>query len=211
MDVAGVAAYSTLGWFADPVVNTMLQYDSTYMARVIFHELAHQLIYFANDTEFNEAFADTVSEYGVKRWLHDENMVNEAAKFKQALSREHDFNQLVMKYKTILEHLYQSNRDKTELRRQKQKVFTNMQADYEKMRRSWNGSNDYQEWFNSGLNNAKLALVLTYQDLVPGFFRVLARDNYDLPRFYRSIARLKPCDKAARRRYLATARQDFNC
>ena len=211
VDVAGVAAYSTLGWFADPVVNTMLQYDTTYMARVIFHELAHQLIYFANDTEFNEAFADTVSEYGVRRWLQDENMVNETAKFERDLAREHDFNQLVMKYKAILERLYRSNRDKNDLRRQKQKVFANMQADYEKIRSSWNGSRDYQEWFDSGLNNAKLALVLTYQDLVPGFFRVLARDDYDLPRFYQAITRLKHCNKAARRRYLATPRRDFSC
>lgn len=211
VDIAGVVAYSTLGWFSDPVINTMLRYDSTYMARVMFHELAHQLIYFANDTAFNEAFADAVSEYGVRRWLQDENMDNEAAKFEQSLVREHDFDRLVMKYKTILEHLYRSKLDKNDLRRQKQREFADMKADYEKLRLSWNGSNDYQEWFDSGLNNAKLALVLTYQDLVPGFLHVLARDNYDLPRFYQSIARLKHCDKAARRRYLATAKKDFSC
>ena len=209
--VAGVTAYSTLGWFSDPIVNPMLQYDSTYLARVMFHELAHQLIYFANDTEFNEAFADAVAEYGVSRWLQDEQRLKQAGEFQQTLGRENDFNRLVLNYRTKLDRLYQSNQGKNELRRQKQALFDDMKADYEQLRSSWGGKDDYQAWFDSGLNNAKLALVLTYQDLVPGFFRVLARQDHDLKRFYRVISALKDCDQAARRRFLESGTTTANC
>ena len=209
--VAGVTAYSTLGWFSDPVVNPMLEYDSTYLARVIFHELAHQLIYFADDTEFNEAFADTVAEYGVRRWLQDENMVQKSRDFEQELIRENEFNRLVLKYRNILDKLYHSSGDVAELRRQKQATFDDMKSEYRKLQASWHGHDDYQAWFDSGLNNAKLALVLTYRDLVPGFFHVLARENYDLKQFYQTIADLKHCDKQARRQFLDSDLRHPSC
>ena len=209
--VAGVTAYSTLGWFSDPVVNPMLQYDSTYLARVMFHELAHELIYFSDDTEFNEAFADTVSEYGVRRWLEDEHMTQKSREFEQALARENQFNRLVIKYRNILDKLYHSSRNETELRRQKHAEFEDMKAEYLKMQSSWQGHDDYQGWFDSGLNNAKLALILTYRDLVPGFFHVLARENNDLKRFYRTIAELKKCDKQARRQFLDSNLKHPDC
>lgn len=209
--VAGVTAYSTLGWFSDPLVNPMLQYDSTYLARVMFHELAHQLLYFPDDTEFNEAFADTVAEYGVSRWLQDGHKLKQAAEFQQSLGREKDFNRLVLNYKTKLDQLYQSARDRNELRREKQAIFNEMKADYEKVRSTWQDNDDYQAWFDSGLNNAKLALVLTYQDLVPGFLRMLAREDYDLKKFYGVISRLKDCNKASRRRLLESGTNEGKC
>ena len=209
--IAGVTAYSTLGWFADPVINTMLQYDSTFLARVIFHELAHQLIYFADDTEFNEAFADMVAEYGVRRWLQDNNLIKESTEFEQTLARENEFNQLVFKYKAELETLYQSNQDKDELRRQKQVVFEKMYRDYEQLQISWHGPDDYKSWFSSGVNNAKLALILTYKNLVPGFNDILIRYDYDLRQFYRMVTKLADCDKTARRQFLASDLLDHDC
>lgn len=210
--VAGVTAYSTLGWFSDPVVSPMLKHDSTYLARVIFHELAHQLIYFPNDTEFNEAFADAVAEYGVRRWLRDKHAQQQAEKFEQSLARENDFNRLVEKYKGKLEDLYSKSLDKDELRRRKQAVFANMKSDYAVIRDSWDGNDDYRAWFDSGLNNAKLALVLTYQDLVPKFFHLLAGDGYDLKQFYRQVSGLKDCSKPERRRFLESGGSgDINC
>lgn len=209
--VAGVTAYSTLGWFSDPVVNPMLRYDSTYLARVIFHELAHQLIYFADDTAFNEAFADTVAEYGVRHWLKDEHMMRKSSEFEQSLTREDEFNRLVIKYRNILDKLYRSSRDETELRRRKQAEFASMKSEYLNMQSSWHGHDDYQAWFDSGLNNAKLALVLTYRDLVPGFFHVLAREKYDLKRFYRVISKLKSCSRQARRQFLRSDALQPDC
>lgn len=209
--IAGVTAYSTLGWFDDPVINTMLQYDITFLAKVIFHELAHQLIYFTDDTEFNEAFADTVAEYGVRHWLIDENLNNKAEDFEQSLKREKEFNQLVLKYKLELENLYQTPQGKNKLLLKKQTIFQDMKSDYEKLRISWNGPDDYKTWFNSGLNNAKLALVLTYKDLVPDFFEILNNENYDLKQFYQAISQLEDCNKTERRQYLISSLQNLDC
>lgn len=209
--VAGVTAYSTLGWFDDPVINTMLQYDFTFLAKVIYHELAHQLIYFADDTEFNEAFADTVAEHGVRRWLTDENLNKEVEDFEQSLLREKQFNQLVLKYKVKLENLYQSSQAKNLLLFKKETIFRDMKSDYEKLRISWNGHDDYKTWFDSELNNAKLALVLTYKDLVPEFFEILNRENFNLEHFYQAISQLENCNKTERRQYLRSYLQNLDC
>ena len=209
--IAGVTAYSTLGWFADPVINTMLQYDSAFLARVIFHELAHQLVYFADDTEFNEAFADMIAEYGVRRWLQDNNLTDDLAEFEQTLAREKEFDRLVFKYKAELEILYQSNQDADHMRRQKQAVFEKMIHDFEQSRSSWPGADDYKMWFNSGVNNAKLALVLTYKDLVPAFNEMLIWHGNDLRQFYQAVTRLADCDKTSRRQFLASNLLKYEC
>jgi len=209
--IAGVTAYSTLGWFTDPLVNTMLRYGRVNLARVMFHELAHQLIYFADDTEFNEAFADAIAEYGVKRWLMDNNQQAELKTFEQTLASENQFNLLIFKYKAELEDLYYLPLDKDELRRRKQMVFKRMVQEYELSHTSWPGPDDYSAWFNSGMNNAKLALVLTYRDLVSDFKAVLVREDYDLQKFYRTIGALHHCDKAARRRFLASNLANISC
>ena len=65
----GVPAYSTLGWFDDPVLSTFIQYPDAELARLIFHELAHQVLYVGGDTLFNESFATAVEEAGLRRWL----------------------------------------------------------------------------------------------------------------------------------------------
>ena len=211
VNIAGVTAYSTLGWFADPVINTMLRYDSIFLARVIFHELAHQLFYFADDTEFNEAFADTVAEYGVKCWLKDNNMMKDLMEFEQTLAGEKAFNQLIFKYKIKLEDLYHSTMNTNEMRQQKQIIFDTLHRDYDQLHTSWPDPEDYAAWFNTGINNAKLALVLTYKDLVPSFYEILSRGNYDLRQFYRTVGRLAECDKTTRRQVLASNLLNFNC
>ena len=209
--IAGVTAYSTLGWFADPLVNTMLQNGQVNLARVIFHELAHQLIYFADDTDFNEAFADAIAEYGVRRWLMDNNLQAELKAFDQTLASENQFNMLIFKYKAELENLYHLPLDEDELRRRKQEVFNRMVQEYELSHATWPAPDDYSAWFKSGMNNAKLALVLTYRDLVSDFKAVLVREHYDLQKFYRTIGELRHCDKTARRRFLASNLPNISC
>lgn len=209
--VAGVTAYSTLGWFDDPVINTMLERDIVFLAKVIIHELAHQQIYFSDDTEFNEAFADTVAEYGVRGWLMNEKLTDEAAEFQQSLFREREFDNLVAEYKNKLEKLYHSSREKQILRSKKEKIFLDMKSDYYDLADTWNGHNDYKSWIDAGLNNAKLALVLTYKDLVPEFFNLLEREDYKLETFYRSVSRLESCSREERRRYLENPGNEIGC
>ncbi len=107
--IGGVTAYSTLGWFDDPVLNTMLQHDKTHLAKVIFHELAHQKIYIKDDANFNEAFADSIALIGVRRWLDAKFTADELHQFEQSQKRENEFIQLVITYKNKLDALYNSN------------------------------------------------------------------------------------------------------
>lgn len=209
--VAGVIAYSTLGWFADPVTSPMLHSDAANLARVIFHELAHQLIYFAGDTEYNEAFADALAGYGVRRWLQDKNRLEELAQFEQSLAGEREFTQLVLRYKQALEDLYRTTRDVDALRERKQGLFATLRTEHLQSRTIRTGRDEYQAWFASGLNNAKIALVSTYKNLVPGFEQLLARNRYDLKQFYRAVAALADCDEPERRRFLASNDHSSNC
>jgi predicted aminopeptidase len=86
--VGGVAAYSTLGKFKDPVLNTMLGYGDDELAAIIFHELSHQLIYVANDSEFNEAFATAVEQAGLERWLKARGRESDLGRFKARRERQ---------------------------------------------------------------------------------------------------------------------------
>src|ERR1700733_10608073 len=104
--VEGVPAYSTLGRFADPVLNTMLIYGDRELAAIIFHELAHQLIYVAGDSEFNEAFAVTVEETGLARWLQFKGRSAELADYRAERARDFEFNVLIARRRTELAHLY---------------------------------------------------------------------------------------------------------
>ncbi len=201
--VAGVSAYSTLGWFDDPVLNTMLRRDMIYLAKIIFHELAHQKLYIKNDTAFNEAFADTVAEVGVRRWLESNNRLDELQQFEQSLKRQNEFIGLITTYKSELEALYNSGSSETDLRGKKLAIFKNMANDYEIIRNNWDGHDDYRAWFEGGLNNAKLAIVLTYRDLVSELLALLAEENNDLEHFYFRAMQLDQCEKTERRAVLA--------
>src|SRR5690606_9273372 len=133
--VGGVTAYSTLGWFADPILNTMLGRGDFYLARVIFHELAHQKVYIKNDTEINEAFADTVAETGLRRWFdsHYNSAIISQEQFETAQREEDEFVELVLKYRTLLEDLYQSGITDTQKRLQKNILFEQMKNEYQAM------------------------------------------------------------------------------
>ncbi|MFQ5661194.1 MAG: aminopeptidase [Gammaproteobacteria bacterium] len=198
----GVSAYSTLGWFDDPVLNTMLRRDRTEWARVIFHELAHQKIYIKNDTGFNEAFADSIALVGVRRWLHANYPAEALHRFERAQHREEQFLQLVFSYRRKLEALYASDLPVIKKRSRKSAIFKFMLADYRKMRARWGDHDEYDAWFENGLNNARLATLLTYRDLVPGFLALLQAVDNNLQEFYDRVAELGHCSKVTRRHIL---------
>ena len=101
--VGGVPAYSTLGWFDDPLLSTFIRYPDAQLARLVFHELAHQLVYAKGDTTFNESFAVTVEEEGVRRWLAAEGRSGELAAFRAAQERQREFAQRVKQTRERLE------------------------------------------------------------------------------------------------------------
>lgn len=209
--VGGVTAYSTLGWLADPVLNTMLNRGTTDLARVIFHELAHQKIYIKDDTEFNEAFADTVAIEGVERWLQKTGNSESIRKFKQDQEREDIFVNLVLRYRRQLDELYHSQFSDLEKRVTKTRLLQQMVNDYQQDRSAWRDGTTYDTWFAIGVNNAKLNAVTTYREYVPGFKILLRSVGSNLARFYGLVEELGKCRAEKRKSILQSGYTRFSC
>jgi predicted aminopeptidase len=206
--VQGVPAYSTLGRFADPVLNTMLIYGDDELAAIVFHELAHQLIYVEGDSEFNEAFAVTVEDAGLARWLKSTGRKEELSEFREEHAREVAFNSLFARRRAELARLYRSKLPPAVMRENKRLQFAELADEMRDLARREGVHSGYEEWIASGLNNAYLASVATYFDCVAGFERLLAHDDDDLPRFYAAVRVLARAPRAERRRELcATSAQ----
>ena len=202
--VYGVPAYSTLGWFDDPVLNTFVRYPDAELARLVFHELAHQVVYVKGDTVFNESFAVAVEEEGVRRWLERNGTPAERDAYAAARQRRADFVRLVLRYREKLDAFYRETLPDEAKRAGKAERFAEMEADYRALKeRRWGGFAGYDRWFDGGVNNAKLASVATYEELVPAFRALLAREQGDLPRFYGAVKRLAKLDKPERDAQLA--------
>jgi predicted aminopeptidase len=201
--VGGVPAYSTLGWFDDPLLSSMLLQGKTGTAAIIFHELAHQQVYVQDDAAFNEAFAVTVEKAGVRRWLKQHGMRQDLRAFEAAWRRRQDFFDLVEQTRARLRALYRSDIGADRMRGAKQAIIADMRAEYRKKRR-WNVFAGYDDWFEGPINNAKLAAVAIYRKLVPDFERLLASCGGDFARFYSKVAELGELARRARRVRLAS-------
>lgn len=201
--VGGATAYSTLGWFDDPVLNTMLHWEDVQMARVIIHELAHQRLFIRGDTAFNEAFAETVALAGTRRWLESHASHARLEDYETRLQRSEKLLDMIFSTRQQLAAIYSSDVDAETKHRQKQVLLEALERQYWCLRQNeWQQFNDYDHWFAGGLNNAKLAAVATYRQLVPQFMHLLAAVDDDLERFYRQISALDGCPPDARRRWL---------
>jgi predicted aminopeptidase len=201
--VYGVAAYSTLGWFDDPVLNTFIRYPDADLARLIFHELAHQVVYVKGDTTFNESFAVAVEEEGLRRWMAANASVAEREAYAASRARRAEFVRLVLRYRERAAKLYREPLPDEAKRAGKTKLFAELDADYRDLKTNgWNGFAGYDRFF-AGMNNAHRASVATYEALVPAFRALLAREGGDLPRFYAAVKALAALDQPARARELA--------
>jgi len=197
--VGGVPAYSTLGWLNDPVLSTFIHYPSVEIARLIFHELSHQIVYVDGDTTFNESFAVAVENEGVRRWVRAHGTDEMRRAFEQAQSRKWDFIALIERTRERLDALYgESGIDAAQARARKAQAFEAMRAEYAALKRGWGGFSGYDWWFAQPLNNAQLASVAMYTQLVPGFEALLRDSGGDMRRFYEEVARLAELPEAER-------------
>ena len=199
--VAGIPAYSTLGWFDDPVLNTFIFWPDTEIARLTFHELAHQVAYVSGDTVFNESFATAVELEGVDRWLVRAGTPQQRAAFDATQGYKSGFVELVMKYRKRLKELYASPVPEETKRSRKAETFAELKSEYLQLKQSWNGFAGYDRFFAGELNNAHLVPVATYSELVPAFRRLLAENGGDFRRFYaqvRELGKLPKAERAAR-------------
>src|SRR5205085_9654270 len=188
--VGGVPAYSTLGYFDDPVLSTFVRSPEVELTRLIFHELAHQVIYVKGDSMFNESFAVSVEEEGTRRWLAAHATPEQTEAFERMQLRRADFRDLVSSYRKQFAALYEQTIPPKRMREEKAKLFDAMRADYAKLKASWGGWGGYDRWFAQGLNNANIVSVGLYSELVPAF-EVLIKDTHgDMKAFYAKVREL---------------------
>jgi predicted aminopeptidase len=203
--VGGVAAYSTLGHFDDPILNTMVSWNDVELASIIFHELTHQMIYLPNDADFNEALATTVEEEGVRRWLKSLDREPELEHYELQQKHYLEVIDLLSRTRTELGTLYASGVDVTLMRERKAAAFAALRESYAALRASWGGHAPFDVWFDGEINNAHLASVATYYRCVPGFKRELAAVNGDLQAFYRRVRELSRLEQKQRDALLCSA------
>ena len=201
--VGGVAAYSTLGKFADPVIDTMLRYDDLELAGILFHELAHQLVYVKNDSAFNEAFAMAVEREGQRRWARARH---QEAGLQAYLLRETQQAATLRQLAAVrgeLAALYASADSDVDKRQRKRELLATRAQQLLAAERAGGYRSGYDDWLQQGLNNAHLAAVATYFDCVPAFEALLASQRDSLPDFYAAVRGLAKSAPAARRQFCA--------
>jgi predicted aminopeptidase len=196
--VGGVAAYSTLGHFDDPILSTMVGWNDVELAAIIFHELTHQLLYVSNDASFNEALATTVEEEGVRRWLEQQGRAKDLAD--HLLEQQHYLEVIALMTKTRgqLGTLYESGLPPPLMRERKRQTFEALRESYAARRAQWGGHAPFDAWFVQDINNAHLASIATYFACVPGFERELKAAGGNLPAFYRRVRELARLDQGQR-------------
>ncbi|WP_025806840.1 aminopeptidase [Pseudomonas chlororaphis] len=190
MDVAigGVEAYSTLGWFNDPILSSMLHWGDERLATLIFHELAHQRFYVKDDTEFNESFATFVEQEGTRQWRAARNLPPAS----DTLVKQKDqFIQLILDTRQRLERLYALPLPAEQMRQRKAAEFEQLRWDYQQLKHSqWHGDSRYDFWINTPLNNARLLPFGLYDQWVPAFAALFQQVNGDWPAFYQAVEKL---------------------
>jgi len=191
--VAGVAAYSTLGRFEDPVLNTMMGWSDSQLVETLFHELAHQRLYVQDDTEFNESFATVVGRAGVRRWLQSRGDAEGLAALERRVAWLRDWMAVVKGLRSRLQALYASGRPPAEMRAQKARLFAGLA-------RSPIAPRQVPD------DNAALVPAMAYHGLVPGFTGMLEACDGELGCFYDRAAALAELEPAARRERLASYR-----
>lgn len=196
--IGGASAYSTLGWFDDPLLDTMLRGSDIRLAGVLFHELAHQVLYVKNDSSFNEAFATFVEQEGAKHWLRSIGKGDRVSIYESYLDRQIDFNNLLQQTRGDLVDLFASQpaqegegANNEALREAKQGVFDKMVANYETLKaEQWEGFEGYDNWFSKKTNNARLISVSTYLKWVPAFKTLYIESGSDFEAFYKAAEEL---------------------
>ncbi len=186
----GVDAYSTLGWFHDPVLNTFIVYPEVDLAETIFHELTHRRVFRFGDTVFNESLANVVAEEGVKRWLRHEGRLANLRHYEGRLVRRREFYQEIDRSRRRLEALYASGKSAPVMRREKAAILTKLHRQFLELRRRW-GGHGLEGWLAEDINNGHLVSLRIYADHMPSFQSLLAECGGDLDLFFKRVDHLK--------------------
>lgn len=202
VSVYGVAAYSTLGWFNDPLLNTFLFWSDADVASLIFHELAHQVVYVSGDTAFNESFATAVERIGIEQWLTTQsNEVRE--RFEKSQHRRRQLRALTLTTRRALADLYASALNDAQKRTRKAEILAQMRQSYKTLKAlpEWQGYNGYDQWMMDA-NNASLSIQGSYEDGTTAFLHLYEEQGRDLTRFYQVVKELAKLSPDQRRLFL---------
>ena len=198
--VSPAAAYSSLGWFNDPLLSTMVSGSDIRLAAYLFHELAHQRLYITGDGLFNEGYASFVEETAIKLWLESNQRQDELFQWQRLQNASKDFQKLIGEVRYDLADIYHSDKPETIKRQQKAEVFQSFSDSYEQLStEKWNGKRYYASWFEGPVNNARLALYNTYEGSHCAFQELFDQAKGDLPEFHRLAeqkSRLQIADRA---------------
>ncbi len=189
--VGGVDAYSTLGWFHDPVLNTFIDYPDIDLAETIFHELTHRKVFHRGDTVFNESLANVVAEEGVQRWLRHQGRLADLRHYQGRLVRRREFYHEIDLARRRLEALYASNQPAPVKRRDKAAILAKLRDQFRDLRRRW-GGHGLEAWLIEDLNNGHIVSLNIYADKMPALQGLLDECHGNLELFLSKAARLKP-------------------
>jgi predicted aminopeptidase len=200
--VAGITAYSTLGWFEDPVLSTYVYRPATHLAALIFHEAAHNLLYIPDDSTFNESFATAVEHEGLRRWLAINGKAELFERYAIDFKRNQQVIALIIKYRKRLAEIYADESPAELLAVRKAEIFRQLKKDYQFLKNDWAGYRNFDGWFNQDLNNAHLVSVSTYYQWLPAFQQILWENGNDLEAFYKECRQLGKLPKDTRNQIL---------
>jgi len=197
--VAPVPAYSTLGWFDDPVFDSLLRGPPWYTAGIVFHELAHRRLYVPGDTAFSEAYAVSVQREGERRWLAEHGTEATRTAYRRYRAAHVEFLRMVRQTRSELEAIYASAASDERKLERKARSLRALRGRFAQMPARLEGYRGFDRWFGQDVNNAKLAQVATYNALVPRFEALMRRLDGDMRRFHREVERLARLNFEARR------------
>ena len=196
--VGGVPAYSTLGHFNDPILSTFMRYGDQEVARTIFHELAHQVVFVEDDTAFNESFATAVENEGMQRWLTKTSSPELRQNFEKQQKRSAEFHHLLSNLREKLRTIYATSIEPDVKRHEKAQAIAEIRREYAALKESWGGYNGYDQWFSQPINNATLSSVNLYTHWLPAFKVLLEKEGGNLSSFYQTVAVLAHMTKTER-------------
>jgi predicted aminopeptidase len=196
-----VAAYSTLGWFEDPILNTVMGWPEYQLVGLIFHELAHHRLYIDDDTVFNESFASAVEQSGIELWYSTRAQQEQVEVYLQRKNSRKLVVEVIFRIRKELAALYEQEIPAEEMREKKAELMQQAKEEYQGLGEQVTASSGFNRWFAGELNNAKLGSVAAYNNYVGAFLAILASHDYDYAKFYEhveALGRLEQPEREAR-------------
>jgi len=196
--IGGAPAYSTLGWFDDPVLSTFIEHSKTDLAELIFHELAHRRLFIADDATFNESFATATARAGVVRWLQSKSDAEGVNRYRSEYKRVNVFVELVLKTRKTLKGLYKVKLEPDDMRKRKAGVLQELKAKILQLHSKDPEYIGLARWAKRPINNANLAAIAVYYRQVSAFERLLANHADDIQKYFSEVELISSLSKEDR-------------